>query len=137
MNEYSTLAIVLGQENLNDADSLIDFYTKDFGRLKVRAISLKKITSKLAAHLEPLTFSNIRLIEKKNLIVVDALTIDRFDALRRSSESFCRALELLAFFKENIFEGEPDLGLWHWLKDSLFQNSISYELLIKRLGLSR
>lgn len=129
VREYLTEAVVLNQDYLNDLDVRVDLYTKDFGRLKAKARSLKKTTSKLAGHLEPLTLSRVRLVEKNGLSVTDALTITRFD---KSQES----LQLLGFFRENVLEGEPDLALWQWLKDALSTGMISYDSLSQRLGLS-
>ena len=128
MREYLTEAVVLNQDYLNDLDVRVDLYTRDFGRLKAKARSLKKTTSKLAGHLEPLTLSRVRLVEKNGLSVTDALTITRFD---KSQES----LRLLGFFRENVLEGEPDLALWQWLKDSLLSGEISYDSLNKQLGI--
>ena len=125
MREYLTDAIVLGQEQAlstgrqaGDFDVRLDFYTKDFGRLKAKAKSLRKPTSKLAGHLEPMTLSKIRLIEKNGFLVADALTINRFDLLRSSSRSFEEGLRLLDFFKAVVLDGEPDFNLWQWLKNS-------------------
>ncbi|MEK7147172.1 MAG: recombination protein O N-terminal domain-containing protein [Patescibacteria group bacterium] len=127
MQEYLTDAIVLGQEQVGDLDVLLDFYTENFGRLKAKAISLKKPTSKLAGHLEPLTLSKIRLIEKNSFLVADALTISRFEQLRSSSRSFEEGLRLIDLFRKFVFEGERDLELWRWLKNSLATGNISYK----------
>lgn len=141
MREYLTDAIVLGQEQAllasrlaGDFDVRLDFYTRDFGRLKAKAKSLKKTTSKLAGHLEPLTLSKIRLIEKNGFLVADALTINRFEQLRSSSRSFAEGLRLIDFFKAVVLDGEPDFNLWRWLKNSLITGNISYSALREIMG---
>ena len=39
-------------------------YTEDFGKVSVKAKSIRKITSKLSAHTEPGTLSQLRLVGK-------------------------------------------------------------------------
>lgn len=142
MKEYATEAIIIGKEPLNELDSRIDFYTRHFGRLRAKAKSARKPTSKLAAHLEPLTLSRIRLVEKNGigglsaggLLVADALTIDRFEKVRFSAETHGRALELLDFFRVNVFENEADFGLWQWLRTALATGEINYDSLSEKLG---
>ncbi|MBI2591817.1 MAG: recombination protein O N-terminal domain-containing protein [Candidatus Brennerbacteria bacterium] len=134
MREYLTDAIVLGHERSGDFDVRLDFYTRDFGRLKAKAKSLKKTTSKLAGHLEPLTLAKIRLIEKNGFLVADALTINRFEQLRAAPRLFAEGLRLVDFFKAVVLEGEPDFNLWRWLKNSLITGKISYDGLKKILG---
>jgi len=134
MNEYLTDAIVLGRDDLNEFDSRVDLYTERYGRLRAKAKSIRKSTSKLAGHLEPLMLSRVRLVDKNDIIVVDSLSMDRFEFLRSSSQAFQAGLRLLDFFRQNILEGEQDLVLWHWLKNSLTTGEISYADLNKRLG---
>lgn len=134
MNEYLTDAIILGREDLNEFDSRVDLYTKNHGRLKAKAKSIRKSTSKLAGHLEPLMLSRVRLVDKNDILVVDSLAMDRFDFLRSSPKSFQSGLQLLGFFRQNILEGEQDLALWSWLKSALTSANISYTDLNKRLG---
>lgn len=134
MNEYLTDAIVLGREDLNEFDSRVDLYTKNYGRLRAKAKSIRKSTSKLAGHLEPLMLSRVRLVDKNDILVVDSLTIDRFEFLRSSPKSFQSGLQLLGFFRQNILEGEQDPALWNWLKSVLISGKISYADLSKRLG---
>lgn len=134
MREYLTEAIVLGHEDSNEFDCRIDLYTKESGRLRAKAVSAKKTGSKLIGHLQPLTLSRIRLVEKNGFLVADALIVDRFESIRQSPESFGAGLKLLDFLKAHVFEGEPDPGLWQWLKTALSTGIISYDWLIGRLG---
>lgn len=134
MREYLTDAVVLGQENEGDLNVRLDFYTRDFGRLKAKARSLKKTTSKLAGHLEPLTLAKIRLVEKNGFLVTDALTINRFEKLRAEPRLFSEGLRLIDFFKAVVMDGEPDFSLWQWLKNSLATGNISYNALKEILG---
>ena len=71
-------------EHFTEADSLITFYTKDFGKVGAKAKGAKRIVSKLSAHLEPLNFVLVRLIEGRGFQIADALTINNQSILRRT-----------------------------------------------------
>ena len=57
---HKSEAIVLRSINLSEADKLVTFMTKQFGRVKCVAKSARKIKNRFGAALEPM--SHIRLI---------------------------------------------------------------------------
>lgn len=73
MQEYVTEAIVLHKEPVRDADARYSFLTKKFGKVVGKATSSRKITSKLAGHLEPGTRVTARFVERGGTQIVDAL----------------------------------------------------------------
>lgn len=75
MREYLTEAIVLDREISGETDARIFLYTKELGRVMVRAKSAGFITSRLSSYLQPLRLVQARLVEKNGIQVVDALPI--------------------------------------------------------------
>jgi recombinational DNA repair protein (RecF pathway) len=73
MQEYLSEAVVLNVELNGDLNSRIALLTKRYGKLTAKAKSARKITSKLAGHLQPGNVVRVRLVEKSGLQVVDAL----------------------------------------------------------------
>jgi recombinational DNA repair protein (RecF pathway) len=109
MREYVTLAVVLDKEPVGEKDSRVQVFTERYGKLIGRATSARKITSKLAAHLEPGTITKLRLVEQKGLRITDSLMIRRSAALAPD-------LHLLS---KMLPEGEPEPELWElFLNDS-------------------
>jgi recombinational DNA repair protein (RecF pathway) len=102
MREYLTQAIILDREPHGELDARVTLWSRKFGKIRGRATSLRKITSKLSAHLEPGMLSDVRLVENKNMQIVDALKIRR---LAIPPGDLARLGRLLA-------EGEPDEDLW-------------------------
>lgn len=141
MLEVTTEAIVLDKEDLGEQDSRVFLYTKDFGKISAKATSLRKITSKLAAHLEPFNYISARLISKgdffdgKGFQLADALLIDSAKELKSDINFLRQALEVFNLFKKSIPDGVPDLDLWKALED-LRLKKISLDLLsgLKMLG---
>lgn len=108
-NEYFTDAIVLDKDPIGEADEQVYLYTKDLGRITARAISARKITSKLASHLQPGKFIQVRLIQKNRFQVVDALETGELP----KDFSIIRVLRLV---KDLTGEGQQDHDLWNVLK---------------------
>ena len=67
MQEYVTEAVVLDAVPSAELDVRVSLFTKKFGKLVARAKSVKKITSKLAGHLEPGNVVKIRLFGEKGV----------------------------------------------------------------------
>ena len=80
MLDIVTDAIILKKESLGDYNATYTFFTETQGKVTARATSIRKITSKLAAHLEPGLLSKIRLVARNGVFgtrshfqVVDSL----------------------------------------------------------------
>jgi recombinational DNA repair protein (RecF pathway) len=110
MHEYVAQAVILDKEPLRETDSRVSFFTEKFGKLVGKAVSTRKATSKLAAHLEPGNFVNLRFVEKKNLQIVDGLKAGEIQA---SAPDLYRLHQLLP-------EGEPEAELWNMLRTNKF-----------------
>jgi recombinational DNA repair protein (RecF pathway) len=102
MEDYVTDAVVLNKEHLREQDVRYSFFTKRFGKLSGRATSARKITSKLAGHLEPGTLATVRFVEKGGTQIVDALKRGK------------TAIDLpdLRMLHAMTVDGEPDEALW-------------------------
>jgi DNA repair protein RecO (recombination protein O) len=131
MKEYATEALVLDTQDIGELDKLIYLYTQILGLIKARAKSARKITSKLAGHLQPLKFITVRLVEKNGLQIADALSFDR---LAKTQEN----LRILKFIKEMNLEYQKDPKIWYFLKNHLnnLPSTEAYKKLLEILGFS-
>ncbi len=132
MKEYLIEAIVLSISPLNE-DRLVRLYSKEFGYLSAHLISGRKILSKLAPHLDPLNLVLIRLVEKKQFIIADALVLDRFEFLRKSKK-IKFALDILYLLNSLAPPLTPDLKLWYRLIQDFKKNSPNLKEILKILG---
>lgn len=112
MQEYISDAIVLAKKPAHGLDTRYSIFTKRFGKMVARATSARKITSKLAGHLEPGTFARVRLIETHGLQVVDALK-NSFGAQKTSFTD-------LSFLDRLLAEGEPEPFIWSLIERGQF-----------------
>jgi DNA repair protein RecO (recombination protein O) len=105
MQEYVTDAIVLKKDPLGDLDGRYTLFTKRFGRIMAKAKSSRKITSKLAPHLEPGMVTKVRFIETKGTQLIDAL----------KSGQVALSLRDLHFLSQLLPDTEPEPALWELL----------------------
>lgn len=122
MREYATEGLVLQREPAGEIDWRVTLFTRDFGKLTAKVKSGRRITSKLAPHLEPLNVVMLRLIEKGGFQVADALRMSRLP-----QEHF----SLLRFLADTTMEGGPDHALWTLIE----RHEVSPRRILFALGL--
>lgn len=67
MSTYKTRAIILNKKPWRENDILYSLYTENFGKVRAVARGAKKITSKLASHLEPLMITDLMIAKSKGI----------------------------------------------------------------------
>lgn len=120
MLDFVTPALVLKKEPVDDCDALYTLYTENNGKVKVKATSVRKITSKLAAHLEPGLISKVRLVTKNSLRSNGALfqIVDAIKENRLFSDfSFLELVDSITLLSHHdqdlwgfLLKGNPDKG---------------------------
>jgi len=131
MNEFVTEAIVLDRKNIGESDVILTLFTQQLGKIKARATSMRKITSKLAGHFQPMTLVLARIIEKNGMRVVDGLSLKK----AKSSDAY----RLLKITDSISASHQPDQVSWHYLKNVLFSNNAKHTanstMLLKAFGI--
>jgi DNA repair protein RecO (recombination protein O) len=80
---YQTEAIIIKKIKLGEADRILTLYTPEHGKVEAVAKGVRRPKSKMAGHLELLTYSQLRLAHGRNLdTVIGSQTIDSFMALK-------------------------------------------------------
>lgn len=82
---YTTHAIVLKRRNVGEADRILTIFSKEYGRMRVVAKGIRRVSSRRAPHLE--VFSHVTLMLHKGKTwesVTEVTPIDSFLKLRAS-----------------------------------------------------
>jgi DNA repair protein RecO (recombination protein O) len=112
MIEHATWGVILDRTRDDELDTEYSIFTWDLGKVRAKAQSVRKITSKLAGHLEPGSLSRLRLVQKSadgNFKAVESLVEER-----SSDPAVIRAL-LFADKMTPLLQ--HDLHLFAFLKD--------------------
>jgi DNA repair protein RecO (recombination protein O) len=81
--DYQTEAIIIKKTKLGEADRILSLYTSDYGKIEAVAKGVRRPRSKIAGHLELLTYSQVRLARGRNLdTITGSQTIDGFIPLK-------------------------------------------------------
>jgi len=111
-----TKAIILKSADLSEADRLLTIYSEEFGKIRIIARGSKKLESKLRCHIEPLSYSQLILVEGKNLrIVKNAILVDEFLNIKKDLEKIKTAERIIELIDEAIAGEEKDKNIWNLL----------------------
>ncbi len=116
----NTTALILKREPYRENDSLVTVYTLDFGKLSLIARGTRKLRSKLAGHLEPLTLSEIMIISGKGLDYIgSALGREVYQPIRQDLNKLHYAGRAISIFSRLVKDSEPDRRLFFLIVDWL------------------
>jgi DNA repair protein RecO (recombination protein O) len=62
--------IILARHNIGEADRLLIIFTREMGKISVIAKGSRKLKSKLAAHIEPLSIGRYQVVEGKTFYIL-------------------------------------------------------------------
>lgn len=134
MHEYVTRAFILATEPAGEANLRVTMFTEKNGKVVALARSARKPKAKLAAHLQPLSFSQVRLVERKGVQVVDAMKIGASsNDAGAESDAVHKMIALLGVARlidqmTDLYH--PDRELWQLLE----QGNIASAATLKVLG---
>lgn len=115
-----TKGIILCSRDVGEYDRVITAYTQDFGKLKLVAISARKITSKLRGGLEPPCLSELEFIEgRSRLVLTDTVLKERYAVARKDLGRLSRAFEVLSAVDRLVQGQEADKGIWELLSGTM------------------
>ncbi|HUP27430.1 MAG TPA: DNA repair protein RecO [Chloroflexia bacterium] len=89
---YKSEAVVIKRSDLGEADKILTIYTPYFGKLRVVAKGVRKVTSRLAGHVELFTRNQMLLAKARNLdIITQSETIDAYRPLHEDLSRIAHA----------------------------------------------
>ena len=73
MSVYQSQAVVIGRRVLGESDRLVEFYTRDFGKLRGVAKSARRPRSRFGSSLELFTFGEVIFFDsgRSELVRID------------------------------------------------------------------
>jgi recombinational DNA repair protein (RecF pathway) len=123
MREYAITAVVLAKDHSGEQDNLVTLFSESEGKTVAKTKSTRKITSKLAGHIEPGSIIHGRIVEKNQALLVDALKIDT------SSWTPVQLLSLSALLAPH----NPEPLIWPMLKQ-IDSHKVRWKEVLQILG---
>lgn len=117
---YNTKAIILDRKPFKESDTKVSVFCLDRGRLELVARGTKKISSKMAGHLEPVSLSNIMVVRGKQYDYVgSAINENAFLNIKNDYNKIDIVGQAIGVFRKLVKEGERDERLFRLLSDFL------------------
>ena len=133
---YHCEALVLKSTPTGEAGLVVTLLTSDAGKLRAVVRGVRKPTSRMVGHLEPITRLELALARSRPGgldTITQAQVLESFANVRSSLDSLSRAIYLAELVDGFGAEGSPNHQLYALLLDALRSlNSSSYEELVLR-----
>ncbi|MDO8667597.1 MAG: DNA repair protein RecO [bacterium] len=117
---YNIKTIILNRKSFSECDSRVVVYSREFGKLELTARGAKKIKSKLAGHLEPLSLTNIMAVRgRRHDYVGAALNENCFSNIKNDLTKLAPAGRAVKIIDQLIKPGLADEKIFELLKNYL------------------
>lgn len=125
--ELRYTAIVIAKRDINEADRLYTFMTREGGKVRAKAIGVRKPHAKLASSLETLSLADITIVRGRGMgKVAGAIVEETFPHLRTEYEFLSTGLEAAGIVDSFVGLEVPD--------QRLFEQFYEYLLLLDWLA---
>lgn len=120
MRSHKTEAIIIKRNNFGEADRILTVFTRNNGKLKIKARGVRKINSRRASHVELLNFSVLSLYEGPKLpILTEAETINNFSGLKDDLKKIGFAYHICELINELCPEHQENRSIFALLLSTL------------------
>jgi DNA repair protein RecO (recombination protein O) len=117
---YKTEAIVLRQRKLGEADRILTLFSPTYGKLDAKAKGVRKTTSRMAGHLQPLNRCMVQLARGRTMeVIAGCETLESFQPLRDDLDRLSRALYAAELADRFLPERVENLSTYRLLLDTL------------------
>ncbi|HEY5640311.1 MAG TPA: DNA repair protein RecO [Dehalococcoidia bacterium] len=117
---YKTEAIILRGRKLGEADRILTLFTPAFGKMEAKAKGVRKTTSRLSGHLQPLNRCMLQLARGHvSDVITGCETVASFRNLREDLELLSRALYVAELTDRMTADHVPATPTYRLLLDTL------------------
>lgn len=136
---FKTEGIIIKTQDYKDADRLYTIFTSEQGKIILRAQGVKKINSKLAGHLEPITKSDLFIAQAKGFPkLAGANTLCSYNNIKVDLDKLNKINYCLKIIDTLVPESEKDTqtyklltGFLDWINDQNHNDLIMYSFILK------
>ena len=119
---YNTQAIVIKKNDFRDYDRLLTLYTRDFGKIKAIARSVRKSRAKLVSLTELFVLSEIRIFLRAASgtgRIIGGIILDSNSFIRYNVKSFYEASYISEVLDAMTPDRQPNIEKFFLLRDTL------------------
>ncbi len=123
---FQTEVIVIKRKNFGEADKIITFSSKHYGKITCIAKGIRKLTSRKAASLDLFNQAVIFVVKGKNLdLVTEAKTLNSFSAFKKDLKKVAFAYKFVELVDRFSPENQVNRLTYQLLLDALKKLTVS------------
>lgn len=120
MRTIKTTGIILKRRNVGEADRLLTVYTREEGKITIKAKGVRKITSKRASHIEPLNKAILSLYKTGSTpVLTEVDTIVSYDRVKNNLARVGLAYHICELIDSLCPEGQENEAIFVLLENIL------------------
>lgn len=107
--EFKYDSIILSKIDVGETDRIYDVYTREAGKIRAKAIGVKKPNAKLAGNLEPVTHAEIFMARGRGRgNVTGVIALDNFLGIKSDAAALQKVFYVFGIFRRLVTEEEKD-----------------------------
>lgn len=115
---YKTKGIILKRQDFGEADKILTIYTASQGKIKAKALGIRKVLSKLGGHLELFNLVDLSLVTGKSLDTITACqTIETFPNLKGNLRKTSLAYYAAELLDKLTLEKQKDYRIFRLIEE--------------------
>lgn len=131
MRTFRAEGIIIKRNNTGETDRILTFFSKNYGKIQVRAPGVRKITSRRSPHIELLNLSLLNLYRSSRSslsIVTEAQTLEDFSDVKKSLEKIGVAFYICELINSFCPENQENKNIFFLLKNTLLSLDSSFNI---------
>lgn len=120
MRNYRTEGVVIKRRNVGEADRILTVFTKNEGKITIKAKGIRRIPSRRSAHVELLNLSQLTLYRGKKIgTLTEAQMINSYAAIKEDLARVGLAYHICELVDGLCPEGQENRQVFHLLTHTL------------------
>jgi DNA repair protein RecO (recombination protein O) len=126
MRNYKAEGIIVKRRNFKESDRILTVFTRDFGKIYVKAVGVRRITSRRSGHIEPLNRVIMSLYPGKVFpVLTDVGTLNSFSYLKTNLDRVALSYHICELIDGLCPENQENRAVFDLLNTTLEKLSAS------------
>lgn len=120
MRIHKIEGFVIKRNNFNEADRILTVFSKQSGKVRIKAIGVRRIASRRSPHIELLNLSFLTVYQGKNIpTLIEAETIESFSDIKKNLKKVGFAYHICELIDKLCAENQENRQVFNLLMDIL------------------
>jgi DNA repair protein RecO (recombination protein O) len=129
MRSFKTEGIVIKRRNYSEADRIVTIFSKNHGKMQIKAAGVRRITSRRSPHIELLNYSVFSLYQGKSLpVLTEIAPLESFSELKKDLNRIGMAYHICELIDGLCAENQENFQVFDLLMSTLKKLSIEEDL---------